>query len=104
MFPYTWFKSIYLYGVHVLYYRCSVRVITSDYGGMGKSLCVTKLEKKLQQKLTEPTDYPLCITIPIHGPGVDLDVVMKYLQHHLIHVVDPPPQIFHFDIPPSVSS
>ena len=94
-----------LVSINVLLCRYSVRMITSERGGMGKSLYVTKLIKKLQQELPNPADYPLYITIPIHGPDVDLDVILKHLLQHQQkhHLIDPPPQIFHFDISPSVS-
>ena len=81
--------------------RCIARVIKSERTGMGKSLYIRRLTRKLRKKLEHPASYPLCVTIPIHGPNVDLDVVMKSLLHHA-KPVDPPPQIFHFDIAPTV--
>ena len=81
--------------------RCIARVVRSERTGMGKSLYVKRLTNKLKKKLKQTVAYPLCVTIPIHGPNVDLDVVMKSLQRHA-NPVDPPPQIFHFDIAPTV--
>lgn len=83
------------------YTRCTVRVIRSERTGMGKSLYVKRLTRKLEKKLKLPMTYQLCVTIPIHGPNVDLDIVMKSLQQHA-NPVDPPPQIFHFDIAQTV--
>ena len=57
---------------------------------------------KLKEKLKAPVTHPLCVTIPIHGPNVDYDEVMKSLLCHA-NPMDPLPQIFHFDIAPSVS-
>ena len=72
---------------------------------MGKSLLVKRMAKQLQGILKKESKHPICVTIPIHGPDVDLDVVMKDLRNHLesIDPINPPPQIFHFDIAPSVS-
>ena len=89
--------------------RCSVRVIKSERTGMGKSLYISglekKLEKRLERKYKKEIKYPLRAIIPIHGPDVDLDAVLRHLQHHMINVdpINPPAQIFHFDVAPSVS-
>jgi len=76
---------------------------------MGKSLYISSLEKELEKKLEKKykkeVKYPLRVIVPIHGPVVDLDVVMRHLQDHMTNIdpINPPPQIFHFDIAPSVS-
>lgn len=73
---------------------------------MGKSLYVKRLTNKLKEKLHHSNDtYPLCVTIPVHGPTINYDEVMKHLQQSSIEFTDPeyyPPQIFHFDIASSV--
>ena len=71
---------------------------------MGKSLYISRIEEALQRKLDMSTEHPIRITIPIHGPDVDFDVVMTCLQDHLSNIdpTNPLPQIFHFDIAPSV--
>ena len=91
--------------MYIYHSRCSVRVIRSDRTGMGKSLYVSRLEKKLKKKYKKEVKFPLRVIIPIHGPDVDLDAVMRHLQEHMINVdpINPPAQIFHFDIAPSVS-
>ena len=68
---------------------------------MGKSLCVKRMTERLKKKLKVPVTYPLCVTIPIHGPSVDCDEVMNSLVCHA-NPVEPFPQIFHFDVAPSV--
>ena len=68
---------------------------------MGKSLYVKRMTRNLKKKLKKKVAYPLCVTIPIHGPSVDFDKVMTSLLHHA-NPVNPFPQIFHFDIAPSV--
>lgn len=71
---------------------------------MGKSLYISRIEEALKRKLDMPIEYPIRITIPIHSPDVDFDVIMTCLQSHLSNIdpTNPPPQIFHFDIAPSV--
>lgn len=60
-----------------------------------------RMTRKLKKKFKAPFAYPLCVTIPIHGPNVDFDKVMKSLLCYA-NPVDPFPQIFHFDVAPSV--
>lgn len=69
---------------------------------MGKSLYVKRMTETLKEKFKTPVSFPLCVTIPIHGPNVDFDKVMKCLLCHA-NPMDPLPQIFHFDVAPSVS-
>ena len=90
--------------------RCAARVIRSERAGMGKSLYVSRLTNKLKEQLNQsnqPATYSLCVTIPVHGPAVNNDEIMKSLQHSFVKFDDPeyfPPQIFHFDIASSVRS
>ena len=72
---------------------------------MGKSLYISRMERELKKKFKKEVKHPIRVIIPIHGPDVDLDAVMKHLQHHMTNVdpINPPAQIFHFDIAPSVS-
>ena len=76
---------------------------------MGKSLYVKRLTSKLREKLNQPViAYPLCVTIPIHGPTVNFDEVMKSLLQHTTYSTNfadseySLPQIFHFDIASTV--
>ena len=68
---------------------------------MGKSLYVKRMTERLKKTFKAPITYPLCVTIPIHGPNIDCDEVMKSLLCHA-NPVEPLPQIFHFDVAPSV--
>ena len=75
---------------------------------MGKSLYVSKLEKKLEKKYKKEVklpNFPFRVIIPLYGPNVDLDAVLKHLRDHMtdVDLTSPPAQIFHFDIAPSVS-
>ena len=71
--------------------RLSVRVVSSEKPGMGKSLHVKKLAEKLKHKES------YCI-VPVHGPIVDFNTVMKLLQPLTPSYESPTPQIIHIDI------
>ena len=71
---------------------------------MGKSLYVKRMTTQLNEKLkSKPKPVNLCVTIPIHGPSVAIDEVIKHLLNNSeANPMDPLPQIFHFDVAPSV--
>ena len=75
---------------------------------MGKSLYVSRLTRKLKEKLNQSNQsatYSLCVTVPVHGPTVSYDEIMKSLHQHPPNFAELeclPPQIFHFDIASSV--
>lgn len=77
--------------------RLSVRVVSSEKPGMGKSLHVRKLAEKLKQKGS------YCI-VPVHGPVVNFNTVMKLLQPFTPSYESPTPQIIHMDIDSEVAS
>ena len=54
-------------------YSVSVRLVTSEKPGMGKSLHVSKLAKQLK------SNEKHCI-VPIHGPKVNFDSVVQSLN------------------------
>ena len=94
-------------------YRLSVRVVSSERAGCGKSLMVRRLSESLVQltmnndnvlsylKDMKP-DVPLCISVPIYGPAVDQCSVVESLLPHMIVPDLPPSRIFHIDVHPSV--
>lgn len=63
---------------------------------MGKSLYI----KHLADKLLERMDQQSCVTIPLHGPVVNSDIILDLFQAHL---KNPNTYIYHIDIAPSVS-
>ena len=65
--------------------------MSSEKPGMGKSLHVKKLAEKLKHK----DSY--CI-VPVHGPVVDFNTVMKLLQPFTPSYESLTPQIIHMDI------
>ena len=75
-------------------FRSAVRVVSSTRAGMGKTLFITRMAEKL-----DAGDKSYLI-IPIHGPYVTIDSVMKYLLKHQDNCS---PVIVHFDISPLVN-
>ena len=83
--------------IHYLTNRLSVRVVSSEKPGMGKSLHVKKLAEKLKQKES------YC-SVPVHGPVADFNTVMKLLQPFTPSYESPTPQVIHMDIDSEVTS
>ena len=78
--------------------RSSVRVVTSNRAGMGKSLYIKRLREALE---TQTSRQPLEVVVPIHGPVVTQDTVVKALIEHFGNTQA---TIFHLDIAPNVSN
>ena len=86
--------------VKILYLTCSssVRVVSSERSGMGKSLHIHRMAEQL--KTVAKAELPDChVVIPIHGPVVTPDVFLKFLKEHYRKNKC---VIYHFDIAPSV--
>ena len=65
---------------------------------MGKSLYIKRLGEKLRQNELNCTKSAV-ITIPLHGPFVDCNIVMKLLENHMKKSTG---CIYHIDIASSV--
>ena len=63
---------------------------------MGKSLYIKRLKEKLE---TQTSVQPLEVVVPIHGPVVTADTVVKSLEKYLGTASA---TIFHIDIAPNV--
>ncbi len=77
----------------------SVRVVSSERAGMGKSLYIRRMAEQLEM-VTEAKPEDCQVIIPIHGPVVTPDVVLKFLKEHYRKNKC---VMYHFDIAPSVS-
>lgn len=64
---------------------------------MGKSLFIQRMVEQLQMNVRNTGK--VCITVPLHGPKVTPDVVMDYLEKHMLESAC---TIFHLDIAPTV--
>ena len=62
---------------------------------MGKSLYISRMAEKLDRKGKESNH----VIIPIHGPKVTSDLVLKSLQEYYGRAEN---KIYHFDIAPNV--
>ena len=74
-----------------------VRVVMSTCSGMGKTLFVQRIAAKLSA-LTHHSSTPVYVCIPINGPQVSSDQIVRYLMPHLQGPSAPLPQLLHFDI------
>ena len=73
-------------------------MVVSEQTGMGKSLYIRKMAEQL--KTVTKAEFADCqVIIPIHGPIVTSDVVLKFLKEHYRKDKC---MIYHFDIAPSV--
>ena len=86
----------------------SVRVLQSSRAGVGKSLMVERLTRKLEklennERLRRGIVPTLCPTIPVHGVSADPDQVTRTLSSHAINKDVPVSRIYHLDISQSVS-
>ena len=91
---------VYKIWLKVLYLTCSlsVRVVSSEQSGMGKSLYIHRIAEQL--KTVTKAELADCkMVIPIHGPVVTPDVVLKFLKEHYRKNKC---MIYHFDIALSV--
>ncbi|XP_072036424.1 E3 ubiquitin-protein ligase rnf213-alpha-like [Amphiura filiformis] len=80
-----------------------VKVLSSTKPGNGKSLEVTDRAMKLQAILIDNGEQnvrlsDVCITLPILGDKVDVDVLISAIWNQM--PMSSRPQIFHFDISP----
>ena len=78
--------------------RSSVRVVTSNRAGMGKSLYIKRLREALERKTR---CRPVEVVVPIHGPVVTADSVVEALIQHFGNTQS---TIFHLDISPNVGN
>jgi len=93
-------------------YRLSVRVVSSERAGCGKSLVVQRLSESLGQLGDNDAvlsylrdgeaDVPLRISVPVYGPAVDQCSVVESLLPHMIVPDLPLSRIFHLHVHPSV--
>ncbi|XP_046860850.1 E3 ubiquitin-protein ligase rnf213-alpha-like [Xenia sp. Carnegie-2017] len=86
--------------------KLSVRLIKSSRAGMGKSLIVKRLTKRLETiSNTKKKNFQstLCCTIPVHGVCVDSNAITRHLLSHTLKRGDSLSRIFHLDVSQSVS-
>ena len=72
--------------------------MSSEQSGMGKSLYIHKMAEQLKS-VTKAELNDCQVVIPIHGPVITPDVVLKFLKDHYRKNKC---MIYHFDVAPSV--
>ena len=72
--------------------------MTSYRSAMGKSLYIQRLAENLK-KTSDISYAPLLTTVPLHGPNVTCDTLLRFLKDHMKH---PSCCIYHIDIASSV--
>ncbi|XP_078674105.1 E3 ubiquitin-protein ligase rnf213-alpha-like isoform X2 [Branchiostoma floridae x Branchiostoma belcheri] len=83
--------------------RSSVRVVSSQRAGVGKSLVVQRLSEELTKKLPRRLRGKLSyIKVPLHEATVNNDAVLEALLPHSVNPASPSPRIIHLDISPLV--
>ena len=83
------------------FYSSYVRLVTSDRAGMGKTLFIKRMKEDLKTRILQP----FCIVrVPVHGPRVTNDSIVKLLKKSFQNKSRNQAVIFHLDISPSVST
>ena len=88
--------------------RLCVRVVSSNRGGLGKSLFVRRLTDQLQNLVNNDmvlslgADTSLHVTVPLHGNSTDSSMLVDSLLPHAVRGNVPLSRVFHLDVSPSV--
>ncbi|XP_019643756.1 PREDICTED: E3 ubiquitin-protein ligase rnf213-alpha-like [Branchiostoma belcheri] len=85
------------------YQRSSVRVVSSDRPGVGKSLYVQRLAEKLRVKMRSARRRASCyLKVPFHEAVIDVDAFLSALNEQEQNPENPTPTIIHLDMSPLV--
>ena len=104
---------IFYIKVHTLiFFRLSVRVVSSQRGGLGKTLFVRRLTEQLPNLVNndmvmtnlrrKDSKTFLHVTVPLHGNSTDSSMLVDALLPHAVKANVPLSRIFHLDVSPSV--
>ncbi|XP_078574614.1 E3 ubiquitin-protein ligase rnf213-alpha-like [Branchiostoma floridae x Branchiostoma japonicum] len=84
------------------YQRSSVRVISSDRPGLGKSLYVQRLAQKLRAKRRSTRSTTCYLKVPFHEAVIDVNTALSALTEQQQNPEKPTPTIIHLDVSPLV--
>ncbi|CAH1233988.1 RNF213 [Branchiostoma lanceolatum] len=84
------------------YQRSSVRVISSNRPGLGKSLYVQRRAEQLQANTRSVGSTSCYLKIPFHEAVIDVDSILSALNGREQHAKEPSPTIIHLDMSPLV--
>ena len=96
----------------ILFFRLSVRVVSSHRGGLGKTLFIRRLTEQLPNLVNNDMVMTnlrgrdsktfLHVTVPLHGNSTDSSMLVDALLPHAVKANVPLSRIFHLDVSPSV--
>ena len=86
------------YFLQIFCYSSCVRIVSSKRSGMGKSLYIQRLAKRLKLNFNQSSDVHH-VTIPLHGPVITPDTVLEFFKDNM---KNPTCCIYHIDIAPNV--
>ena len=96
----------------LIFFRLSVRVVSSHRGGLGKTLFVHRLREQLPNLVNndmvmtnlrrQGSKTFLHVTVPLHGNSTDSSMLVDALLPHAVKANVPLSRIFHLDVSPSV--
>ena len=102
------FLGLYLLTIAFVVLRLCVRVVTSNRGGLGKTLYVRRLTDQLQNLVNNDmvvyrdSNISLHVTVPLHGNSTDSSMLVDSLLPHATRANVPLSRVFHLDVSPSV--
>ncbi|XP_067057901.1 E3 ubiquitin-protein ligase rnf213-alpha-like isoform X3 [Acropora muricata] len=88
--------------------KLCVRVVSSNRGGLGKTLFVRRLADQLpnlvnnDMVLSHSPNTSLHVTVPLHGNSTDSSMLVDSLLPHGVRSDVPLSRVFHLDVAPSV--
>ncbi|KAK2553290.1 E3 ubiquitin-protein ligase rnf213-alpha [Acropora cervicornis] len=88
--------------------KLCVRVVSSNRGGLGKTLFVRRLTDQLpnlvnnDMVLSHCSNTSLHVTVPLHGNSTDSSMLVDSLLPHGVRANVPLSRVFHLDVAPSV--
>ncbi|XP_068731195.1 E3 ubiquitin-protein ligase rnf213-alpha-like [Montipora capricornis] len=88
--------------------KLCVRVVSSDRGGLGKTLFVRRLTEQLpnlvnnELVLSHSPSTSLHVTVPLHGNSTDSSMLVDSLLPHEVRANVPLSRVIHLDVSPSV--
>ena len=98
--------------IPILFFRLSVRVVSSHRGGLGKTLFIRRLTEQLPNLVNNDMVMTnlrgrdsktfLHVTVPLHGNSTDSSMLVDALLPHAVKANVPLSRIFHLDVSPSV--
>ena len=102
------FLGLYLLTIAFVVLRLCVRVVTSNRGGLGKTLYVRRLTDQLQNLVNNhmvvrrDSGVSLHVTVPLHGNSTDSSMLVDSLLPHATRANVRLSRVFHLDVSPSV--